>query len=92
MWWDGQNLDKPLDGPDGIRWFFRVWHGTVEGVHCQRLFFWNEPKSETGLVELRGSETLHVSRIKQWLARIARDATHRRRFIRPLAFPLSRHW
>ena len=92
MWWDGQNLDKTLAGPDGTRWLFRVWHGTVEGVYCQRLFFWNESKTETGLVELRGSETLHVSRVKQRLARIAGDAAYRERFARQLAFPLERHW
>ena len=92
MWWDGQNLDRPHAGPDGTRWFFRVWHGTIDGVHCQRLFFWDESQAETGLVELRGSETLHVGRIKQRLARLAKDADYRRRFARPLQFPLERYW
>jgi hypothetical protein len=47
MWRDGQNLDKPLAGPDGTRWFFRVWHGTVGGVHCQDLFVWNAARAES---------------------------------------------
>lgn len=57
-----------------------------------RLFFWDEAKAETGLVELRGSETLHISRIKQRLARIAKDAKYRRQFARHLKFPLERYW
>jgi hypothetical protein len=48
-------------------------------------------KSEMGFVELRSSETLHASRIKQRFAKIAKDAAYRRRFTRPLEFPLKRH-
>lgn len=77
MWWDGQNLDKPLVGPDGAKWSFRVWHGTIEGVHCQRLFFWDEAQAETGLIELRGSETLHVSATDCTASVAYRIDTHR---------------
>jgi hypothetical protein len=35
MWWDSQNLDKPLVGLDGTRWFFRIWHGTVDALAFQ---------------------------------------------------------
>jgi hypothetical protein len=35
---------------------------------------------------------LHVSRIKQRFAKIAKDAEYRRQFARPLEFPLERHW
>lgn len=83
---------QALVGLDGTTWLFRVWHGTAEGVYCQRLFFWDEAKSDTGFVELRGSETLHISRIKQRLAKIAKGAEYRARFARPLQFPLERNW
>jgi hypothetical protein len=92
VWWNGQNLDMPITAPDGERWHFRIWHGQEDGVYTQRLFFWNDERTETGLVELRAGETLHTSRIKSRLAKLATDPDYRRQFLRPLRFPLERHW
>lgn len=92
MWWRGQNLDKPIPGPDGRSWHFRVWHGTDDGGYVQRVFFWDGERTETGLVELRGSRRLHVIRLKCLMSRVAKDAEYRAAFLRPLAFPLERHW
>jgi hypothetical protein len=91
MWWRGQNLDKPIVGPDGVRWHFRVWHDYEEGIYVQRLFFWNESMSKTGLAEFRG-QRLHIRQIKSRLAKIAKDPRYRKQFLRPLQFPLERHW
>jgi hypothetical protein len=89
MWWYDQ---KPLTGPDSTRWYFQVWHGSIDGECCQRLFFWDEAKSETGLMEFRGSESLHFSRIKPRFSKIAKNPAYRQRFIRRLEFSLERYW
>jgi hypothetical protein len=92
VWWRGQNLDKPVIGPDSTKWYFLVWSGSIDSVRIQRIFFWNESKTETGLVELREDETLHIKRIKDRFAKIAKDRAYRRQFIRPLEFPIERYW
>jgi len=92
MWWWGNNLDKPIFGSDQEPWHFQVWHGRHEGVYTQRIFFWNEPKTETGLIELKADQTIHVSRIKARLKKIALDPTYRTPFLMSLEFPLERHW
>jgi hypothetical protein len=91
-WWRGQNLDKPIVGQDGIKWHFLVWHDSVEGIRTQRIFFWDESRTQTGLVELRGNKTLHVKRIKDRLAKIAKDRMYRNKHLRPLEFPIERYW
>lgn len=92
MWWHGQNLDKPIAGPDGTVWHFRVWHDHVDGIYTQRIFFWDDQKTETGLLELRDDQAIHVKRIKDRLAKLAKDCDYRRQFLRPLQFPIERHW
>jgi hypothetical protein len=92
MWCNGKNLDKPITGPDGTVWHFSAWSDSVQGTWVQRLFFWNEAKSETGLIEFRGPDTLHVRKIKQRLSRIAKDSGYRKKHLRPLRFPLKRYW
>ena len=92
IWWTGQNLDQPIKGPDGTPWFFLVSHGHEDGVHIQRIFFWDDGKVHTGMVEWRGGDTLHIRRIKDRMRRIANDAEYRSQFLRPLEFPIQRHW
>jgi hypothetical protein len=92
VWWRGQNLGKPIAGSNGRNWFFQVWHDTVGETYIQRIFFWDVSRAETGLVELRGSEALHIKRLKQMMARLAKDREYRQRFLRPLEFPLERYW
>ncbi len=58
MWWKGQNLDKPRRDKTGRIWHFRVWHDFPDGVYTQRIFFWDDVQTETGLVELAGHQTL----------------------------------
>lgn len=91
-WWRGQGLGGPLHGPDGEVWHFLVWHGAWEGAYVQRIYFWDETKRETGLVELRGDQTLHVSKLRDRERKVARDAGYRQRWLQPLAFPLERYW
>jgi hypothetical protein len=92
MWWNGQNLDKPLTGPDGRNWHFRIWQGTVDGVLVQRIFFWDESGEETGLIELHGSQALHITKLKDRMIKLVRDESYRMQFLRELQFPLERYW
>ena len=92
IWWTDQNMDQPIVGPDGTEWHFLVGHDFDGGEYVQRVFFWDENRATTGVVEWRGSETLHVRKIKDRMRRIATDGTYRSQFLRPLRFPVERHW
>jgi len=91
-WWRGQNLEGPMHGPDGRSWHFLVWHGSLDNGYSQRIFFWDEGRSETGLVELVDGDTLYITKIRDRQRKIARDAAYRARWLRPLEFPIERHW
>jgi hypothetical protein len=51
IWWTDQNLDQPIIGPDGTAWHFLIGHDFDGGEYVQRIFFWDENRSTTGLVE-----------------------------------------
>lgn len=91
-WWRNQNLEGPLRGPDDRLWHFLVWHGTANGVYAQRIFFWDDRKTETGFVELSQGQTLHVSKIRDRQRKLARDKAYRETWLQPLEFPIERHW
>lgn len=92
MWWNYQNLDTPRTDRTGRAWHFRVWHGDAEGVWTQRIFFWNESRSETGVVELAGDKTLHISRLKQVIAKLVASPDFRSRYRRKIEFPVERRY
>ena len=91
-WWRNQNLERTLHDPDGISWSFLVWHGTYDGTYTQFIFFWNESKTETGLLKLIGDKTLHVSKLRDRQVKIANDPSYRKKWLYPLEFPIERHW
>jgi hypothetical protein len=91
-WLRGQNLDRPVIGPDGTMWHFLLWHGQIGGIYTQRIYFWDEMRFESGFINLTDSQTLPIRRLKDRLKRIAADAAYRSRFVRPLEFPIERHW
>ena len=91
-WWRGQNLEGPIRGPDGTLWNFLVWHGFVKDVYMQRIFFWNDGRMLTGLLELKQDNTLHVSKIRDRQRKIAQDAAYRAKWLQPLEFPIERYW
>jgi hypothetical protein len=91
-WWRGQNLEGPLHGVDGRSWHFLVWHGSLDNLYSQRIFFWDETKLETGFIELKDGDTLHVTKIRDRQRKIVRDPAYRARWLQPLEFPIERHW
>lgn len=92
MWWRGQNLEGPRRDAEGRLWHFRVWHDFVEGRYLQRIFFWDDPRQDTGMAEFAGDQALHVTRLRQRISKLVSDPDYRRRFHRPLVFPVERHY
>jgi hypothetical protein len=92
VWWNSQNLDRPIKTRDGSTWHFRVWHGSEEGNYRQRLFFWDEQKKNCGLAEFAADQTLHVSKIKQRMQKIVTDSAYRAQYLRELKFPVEKHY
>ena len=93
MIWDrNQNLTTSVAGAGGTTWHFLVGSDFPDGIHTQRIFFWDGAREVTGLLELRGDACLHVRRIKDRIKRLANDPHYRRAFLRPLKFPVERYW
>jgi hypothetical protein len=66
--------------------------GTKDTHSCQLIFFWDESRSETGIIELVGSDTLHVTKIRDRQRKLVRDAGYRAKWLQPLEFPVERYW
>jgi hypothetical protein len=90
MWWDHQNLDKPRRDKRGKRWNFRVWHGTYQGRHAERIFFWDDKREFCGVVLI--SPSVHVSRLHQFIEKLVADPDFRAQHKRDISFPLERHF
>ena len=92
IWCRSQNLTGPIVDAKGTPWSFLVGWDSTDGVETQRIFFWDETKEVTGLLELRGDACLHVRRIRDRTKRLVTDREYRGRFLRRLGFPVERHW
>ena len=92
MWWNHQNLEIPRKDASGAVWHFRVWHDHVDGMYRQRVFFWNDARSETGVVELHGDQVLHVSRLKQVITKLIKQPEYRARHQRAIEIPVERKY
>jgi hypothetical protein len=92
MWWNYQNLDLPREDSTGQVWHFRIWHDHVQGVYIQRIFFWNQARSETGVIEMKADQTRRISRLKEIIAKLAHDPKYRARHNRPIKFPVERKY
>lgn len=92
MWWNRQDLDRPVKARDGSVWHFRVWHGSEEGGYRQRVFFWDDEKRTCGCAEFTADQTLHVSKIKQRMQKIITDPGYRSQYLRELRFPVEKHY
>jgi hypothetical protein len=90
MWWDHQNLDAARRDKAGTRWSFRVWHDVVYGVHTERIFFWNDERDATGVIEFRPG--VHVKRLHQVIEKLVSDPKLRESNARVLKFPIERHY
>ena len=92
MWWNNQNLESPRTDRTGRVWHVRVWHGHVSDVYVQRIFFWDDVEAESGVIELEGNLTVHISRLKQIISKLLASAEYRAQYRRPLQFPVERRY
>jgi hypothetical protein len=92
MWWRGQNLDKPITDTSGTEWNFRVLHERQDSQYVQRIFFWDKKKRETGVIEFRGDQALHMRRIKDRIRKILSDPAYRAKHLCPIKFPVERYY
>jgi hypothetical protein len=92
MWWKDQNLDKPIIGKDGKTWEFMVWHYHINGIYVQRIYFWDKDKNVTGIVELKDGNSVHVSKLKDKMKKLANDNTFRDKHLSQLKFPLEKNY
>ena len=80
---------KPIPGLRGRKWHFKVWYGVRPRFYVL-VFFWDEEKGETGCVEIRNES--EIGSFKQKMLKVAKQREYRRRFLRPLKFPLERYY
>ncbi len=92
MWWRNQNFEKPISDSSGKSWYFRVWYDFTDGLEVQRIFFWDEEKQETGIIELHGDKTVDHKKIKQRIIKIVQDASYRQKHLCALRFPIERYY
>ena len=58
----------------------------------QRFYFWDSEQQETGCLEFADDQTLHITKIKQRIQKIAGDPTYRKQFQCELQFPIERYY
>jgi len=58
----------------------------------QRIFFWNEARTVTGVIEMKADQTRHISRLKQVIAKLVSDPKYRARYTRPIEFPVEQKY
>jgi len=92
MWWTSDNLDKPIKAKDGTTWEFLVWHGTINSVDLQRVFFWDKKKTITGMLELKDGATVHRIKLKDKIKKLANDKEYRDKYICDLKFPIEKYY
>ena len=91
------NEEKPKQGKNGERWYFTYWHSVwprdeVDIENAQRLFFWNQDKSERGVIILPPGKTMRYGRIKSLIEKLVADQGLRKQYQRDIEFPLERHY
>lgn len=92
MWWTGQNMDKPIVAKNGSAWAFLVWSDFENGIHIQRIFFWDKFKHETGIFELKGGNTVHRNKLKDKMKKLANDKRFREKYLCEIKFPVQQNY
>ena len=91
-WVNNQDSDKPIFSKAGMKWHFKTWMGNTDNIAYERIFYWNEDKSESGLIELKDSDTLHVSSVKQKIIKLINNQELRSKYRCELRFPIHKHY
>jgi hypothetical protein len=87
--------ERPRQDRDGKRWNFRYWYSgwsRDETRKAQRLFFWNDAKSEYGVVIFLPGTTVRYGRIADLINNLTAKSALRAEYNRELQFPLEEHY
>jgi hypothetical protein len=88
MWVRSKEMKRPVEDRRGCLWHFQLWWGAA----VQRVFFWDDARETTGVIEFATDRTLHYSKLRQQIQKLAKDPAYRKRYLKPLKFPLERHY
>lgn len=66
--------------------------GSLTPIRAQRLFFWDDDRTETGVLIWVGSATRRYTEITKIAEKLAREPDFRRFNLRDLRFPLDRYY
>jgi hypothetical protein len=90
MWTD----QKSRKDKSGKRWNFCYWYSGQTSAHraSARLFFWDDSKTDCGVVLFLPGSTVRYSRIKDVINKLVADPANREDHKRQLNFPLERHY
>ena len=92
MWWNNQNLHKPRTDKAGAIWHFKVWHDLLDGIYIQRIYFWDDQKKRTGVLEFKDSQVVNATKLKDRIRKLLLEPAYRRRFYKRLRFPVERYY
>jgi len=87
--------EKSRRDRSGKRWNFCFWYEVWtddKTVHAQRLFFWDDKKTDCGVVLLPPGSEIHYSRVKPLIEKLVADPTLRNQYRRDLCFPSERYY
>jgi hypothetical protein len=88
-------LEKPRRDKSGKRWNFYYWYSGASNDparQAQRLFFWDDAKTDCGVVLFSPGKTIAYSRIQSLIPKLVADRTLRRKHQRELQFPLEKYY
>ncbi|HVG91568.1 MAG TPA: hypothetical protein VNB54_08760, partial [Alphaproteobacteria bacterium] len=78
----------------GKRWNFCYWYSGRTSLHrvAARLFFWDDSRTDCGVVLFLPGSTIRYSRIKHLINKLVADRAIREKHKRELKFPVKRHY
>jgi hypothetical protein len=92
MWIKQVGLRESIEGKKGTIWHFRYWSDLTGKAYKQRIFFWDDNYTNTGMMEFMGDQTIHWSRIKDRVIKLANEKEYREKFICELKFPVEKNY
>ena len=92
MWID----EQPREDSSGNRWNFCIWSSYLSNEYkllmAHRLFFWNDDKSNCGVVLFLPESGPAFGRVKALIEKLVADPALREKHRRELRFALRRHY
>lgn len=79
--------ERPRMDKTGKRWNFHYWN-----QKAQRLFFWDEERTECGVVLFAPGSTRTYRQIENLIDKLVSDQSLRKQHLRELRFPLDRYY